>query len=221
MNSVEAVVFDLDGVLIDSEHVWDEARQQLARDRGGRWTETASRDMMGMSSLEWSRYMHEVIGVPDSPEEISTEVVRRLARIYRRELPLFDGAVEAVERLAGRWPLGLASSSNRELIDLVLELSGLERFFRATVSSEEVPRGKPAPDVYVETARRLGVDPARCAAIEDSENGIRSAKAAGVRVLAIPNPRYPPDDKALAAADDVLGSLADLTPEAVDPGESR
>jgi HAD superfamily hydrolase (TIGR01509 family) len=165
--------------------------------------------------------MHEVIGVPDSPEEISTEVVRRLARIYRRELPLFDGAVEAVERLAGRWPLGLASSSNRELIDLVLELSGLERFFRATVSSEEVPRGKPAPDVYVETARRLGVDPARCAAIEDSENGIRSAKAAALRVLAIPNPRYPPDDEALAAADDVLGSLADLTPEAVDPRESR
>ena len=221
MNSVEAVVFDLDGVLIDSEHVWDEARQQLARDRGGRWTETASRDMMGMSSLEWSRYMHEVIGVPDSPEEISAEVVRRLARIYRRELPLFDGAVEAVERLAARWPLGLASSSNRELIDLVLQLSGLERFFRATVSSEEVPRGKPAPDVYLEAARRLGVDPARCAAIEDSENGIRSAKAAGMRVLAIPNPRYPPDDEALAAADDPLGSLADLTPEAVDPGESR
>jgi HAD superfamily hydrolase (TIGR01509 family) len=221
VNSVEAVVFDLDGVLIDSEHVWDEARRQLARDRGGRWTETASRDMMGMSSLEWSRYMHEVIGVPDSPEEISAEVVRRLARIYRRELPLFDGAVEAVERLAGRWPLGLASSSNRELIDLVLELSGLERFFGATVSSEEVRRGKPAPDVYVETARRLGVDPARCAAIEDSENGIRSAKAAGLRVLAIPNPRYPPDDEALAAADDVLGSLADLMPEAVDPGEPR
>jgi HAD superfamily hydrolase (TIGR01509 family) len=221
VNSVEAVVFDLDGVLIDSEHVWDEARQQLARDRGGRWTETASRDMMGMSSLEWSRYMHEAIGVPDSPEEISAEVVRRLARIYRRELPLFDGGVEAVERLAARWPLGLASSSNRELIDLVLELSGLERFFRATVSSEEVPRGKPAPDVYLEAARRLGVDPARCAAIEDSENGIRSAKAAGMRVLALPNTRYPPDEEALAAADDVLGPLADLTPEAVDPGESR
>jgi HAD superfamily hydrolase (TIGR01509 family) len=140
---------------------------------------------------------------------------------YRDELPLLPGAGDAVRALAASWPLGLASSSNRELIDLVLELSGLERFFRATVSSEEVPRGKPAPDVYVETARRLGVDPARCAAIEDSENGIRSAKAAGLRVLAIPNPRYPPDDEALAAADDVLGSLADLTPEAVDPRESR
>jgi HAD superfamily hydrolase (TIGR01509 family) len=212
---VEAVIFDLDGVLIDSEHVWDEARQELAGEGGGRWTETSSRDMMGMSSPEWSRYMHDVIGMPDPPDEISAEVVRRLERIYRRELPLFDGAVEAVERLADRWPLGLASSSNRELIDLVLELSGLERFFHATVSSEEVPRGKPAPDVYLEAARRLGVTPKGCAAIEDSENGIRSAKAAGLRVLAIPNPRYPPSDKALAAADEVLGSLADLTPEAV------
>jgi HAD superfamily hydrolase (TIGR01509 family) len=213
---IEAVVFDLDGVLIDSEHVWDEARQELADERGGRWTETASRDMMGMSSPEWSRYMHDVIGVPETPEEISAEVVGRLGQIYRRELPLFDGAVEAVERLAARWPLGLASSSNRELIDLVLELSGLERFFRATVSSEEVPRGKPAPDVYLEAVRRLGVSPDRCAAIEDSENGILSAKAAGMRVLAIPNPLYPPDDEALAAADEVLGWLGDLTPELID-----
>jgi HAD superfamily hydrolase (TIGR01509 family) len=124
--------------------------------------------------------------------------------------------VEAVERLAERWPLGLASSSNRELIDLVLELSGLERFFRATVSSEEVPRGKPAPDVYLEAARRLGVSPDRCAAIEDSDNGIRSAKAARMRVLAIPNPRYPPNDEALAAADEVLGSLRDLAPDLID-----
>ena len=221
MSAVEAVVFDLDGVLIDSEHVWDEARQELARERGGRWTETASRDMMGMSSLEWSRYMHEVIGVPDPPEKISAEVVRRLERIYRDELPLFDGAVEAVERLASRWPLGLASSSNRELIDLVLELSGLERFFHATVSSEEVPRGKPAPDVYLEAARRLGVSSDRCVAIEDSENGIRSAKGAGMRVLAIPNPRYPPNDEALAAADEMLSSLAELSPEVVDPGQSN
>jgi HAD superfamily hydrolase (TIGR01509 family) len=159
--------------------------------------------------------MHDIVGVRDAPEEISAEVVRRLERIYRDELPLFDGAVEAVERLAARWPLGLASSSNRELIDLVLELSGLVRHFRATVSSEEVRRGKPAPDVYVEAARRLGVEPERCAAIEDSENGIRSAKAAGMRVLALPNPLYPPADEALAEADDMLGSLGELTPEAV------
>jgi HAD superfamily hydrolase (TIGR01509 family) len=213
---IEAVVFDLDGVLVDSEHVWDAARQELAAERGRPWPEQASRDMMGMSSLEWSRYLHDVVGLPDRPDEISAKVVRRLEEIYRRELPLIDGAVEAVERLAKRWPLGLASSSNRELIDLVLELSSLARYFSATVSSEEVPRGKPAPDVYLEAARRLGVGPARCVAIEDSENGIRSAKAAGMRVLAIPNPRYPPAESALALADEVLPSISELEPERIE-----
>jgi HAD superfamily hydrolase (TIGR01509 family) len=213
---IEALVFDLDGVLVDSEHVWDAARKELASERRRPWPEQASRHMMGMSSIEWSRYMHDVVGLPEPPEEISAKVVRRLEEIYRRELPLIGGAVEAVARVAKRWPLGLASSSNRELIDLVLELSGLARYFLATVSSEEVPRGKPAPDVYVEAARRLGVAPDRCVAIEDSENGIRSAKAAGMRVLAIPNPRYPPAEEALALADDVLTSIKELTPKTVE-----
>jgi HAD superfamily hydrolase (TIGR01509 family) len=213
---IEAVVFDLDGVIIDSEHVWDEARRELAAERGGRWHERASRDMMGMSSPEWSRYMHDVIGLSEPPEEINEEVVHRLDELYRRELPLLAGAVEAVERLAAHWPLGLASSSNRELIDLVLELSGVAQDFRATVSSEEVARGKPAPDVYLEAARRLGVAPERCAAIEDSENGIRSAKAAGMRILAIPNPQYPPAEAALSLADDLLESIIELTPERVE-----
>ena len=214
---IDAVVFDLDGVIIDSEHVWDEVRQRLAEERGGRWHDQASREMMGMSSREWSRYMHDVIGLAEPPEEINAEVVRRLVAVYHEELPLLDGAVEAVEALAGRWPLGLASSSNRELIDLVLRVSGLERWFAATVSSEEVARGKPAPDVYLEAARRLGVAAERCAAVEDSENGIRSAKAAGMRVVAIPNPRYPPAEDALAAADVVLPSVGALTPPAVEP----
>ena len=217
MAQIDAVIFDLDGVLVDTEHVWDDARKELARERGRPWPEDASRAMMGMSSLEWSRYMHEVVGLPEPPEEISAEVVGRLQDIYRRELPLFDGAVSAVERLAKHWPLGLASSSNRELIDLVLELAGLAEYFKATVSSEEVPRGKPAPDVYLEAARRLGVQPDRGAAVEDSENGIRSAKAAGMRVLAIPNALYPPAEDALVLADEVLGSLDEPNPECVDP----
>ena len=214
---IEAVVFDMDGVIVDSEHVWNEARERLAHERGGRWHANAQRDMMGMSSLEWSRYMHDVIGLREPPEEISAEVVRRLEAIYRSELPLVDGAVAAVERMAARWPLGLASSSNRELIDLVLDLAGLAPYFRATVSSEEVERGKPAPDVYLEAAARLGVPPDRCAAVEDSANGLRSARAAGMRVIAIPNRAYPPAEDALNAADVVLESLHDLAPSALTP----
>ena len=215
---IEAVVFDLDGVLLDSEQVWDDAREQLAHERGGRWHPGAQRDMMGMSSPEWSRYMHNTIGLREPPEEINREVVARLAAIYQRELPVIPGAREAVERLAERWPLGLASSSNRELIDLVLDLLGVSSLFTATVSSEEVARGKPAPDVYLEAARRLGVRPANAAAVEDSHNGILAAKAAGMRVLAIPNRHFPPDVEALAQADAVLDSLAELTPRAVEPG---
>ena len=213
---IEAVVFDLDGIIVDSEHVWDDVRQELAEERGGRWHDRASRDMMGMSSPEWSRYMHDVIGLAEPPEEINAEVVRRMEAGYRERLPLIPGSVEAVERLAARWPLGLASSSNRVLIDLALEASGLARLFAATVSSEEVARGKPAPDVYLEAARRLDVPAGRCAAIEDSENGILSAKAAGMRVLAIPNPQFPPAPPALAEADLVLDSIRELTPEAVE-----
>jgi HAD superfamily hydrolase (TIGR01509 family) len=214
---IEGVIFDLDGVLLDSEHVWDEVREQLARERGGRWHERAQREMMGMSSVEWSRYMHDEIGVPDSPEEISAEVVRRLEALYRAELPAMPGAREAVERLAARWPLALASSSNRELIVLALDLLGVADRFQATVSSEEVTRGKPAPDVYLEAASRLSVDPHRAAAVEDSHNGIRAAKAAGMRAIAIPNRRFPPGDDALAEADLVLETLAGLTAEAVEP----
>jgi HAD superfamily hydrolase (TIGR01509 family) len=213
---IEGVVFDLDGLLLDTEQLWDETREALARERGGRWHDRAQADMMGMSSLEWSRYMHDVIGLAEPPEEISAEVVRRMMSRYGERLPLVRGAVSAVARLAARWPLAVASSSNRELIDLALELSGLDRHFRATVSSEEVERGKPAPDVYLEAARRLGVDPTRAAAIEDSGNGIRSAAAAGMRVIAIPNRLFPPDDETLAQAHAVVDSLAELTPAVVD-----
>jgi HAD superfamily hydrolase (TIGR01509 family) len=210
--SREAVVFDLDGVVIQSEEVWDAVREAYVRERGGRYDEVVQRAMMGMSSTEWSRYLHEEAGVPDEPPAINSEVVRRMLERYRGGLPLIPGAVEAVRRVATRFRLGLASSSNRELIDAVLDAAGLAELFEATVSSEEVPRGKPAPDVYLEAARRLGVAPERCGAVEDSHGGIRSAKAAGMLVVAIPNPSYPPDDEALAAADVVLHSIDELQP---------
>jgi HAD superfamily hydrolase (TIGR01509 family) len=212
---IEAVVFDLDGVIVDSEQVWDDVRERLVRERGGSWSETAQADMMGMSSPEWSLYLHEKLGLEEPPEELSDEVVRRMLARYREELPLLDGAVAAVRRVATGFPLAVASSSNRPLIETVLETAGLAGHFGVVVSSEEVARGKPAPDVYLEAARRLGVAPARCAAVEDSSNGLRSAHAAGMRVLAIPNAHYPPAADALALADVVLGSLEELTVEAV------
>jgi HAD superfamily hydrolase (TIGR01509 family) len=212
---IEAVVFDLDGVLVDSEHVWDDVREQLAHERGGRWSARAQADMMGMSSPEWSRYMHEVVGLEDAPEEINAEVVRQMQERYSEELPLVDGAISAVGRLVGSFRLAVASSSNRSLIDTVLERSGLASAFEVTVSSEEVARGKPAPDVFLEAARRLGLGMEACAAIEDSGNGIRAAHAAGMRVVAIPNRRYPPPADALALADVVLASISELTFEAV------
>jgi HAD superfamily hydrolase (TIGR01509 family) len=214
---VRAVIFDMDGVLLDSEAAWDAAREAYTRESGGRWSDSAQRDMMGMSSLEWSRYMHDELGVQADPEQISSDVVERMLASYRERLPLIDGAVDAVKRLAERWPLGLASSANRPLIDLALAESGLDRYFQATVSSEEVERGKPAPDVYLEAARRLGVLGPDSAAVEDSHNGILSAKNAGMRTIAIPNAAFPPGDDALAAADVVIDSVRDLTPSVVEP----
>jgi HAD superfamily hydrolase (TIGR01509 family) len=206
----------MDGVLIDSEQAWAAAREQLAGETGGTWPAGTQERMMGMSSPEWSQLMRDELGVPMDPAEISKAVVERLKRRYRDRLPLLPHAREAVERLAAHWPLAVASSSNRPLIDLVLELGGLAGHFKTTVSSEEVPRGKPAPDVYLEAARRLGAAPAACAAIEDSTNGILAASAAGMRVIAIPRPDYPPAADALASAAVVLHSLAELTPQVVD-----
>ena len=207
----KAVVFDLDGVLLESEQVWNEAKRELVEERGGSWSEGAPRDMMGMSSPEWSAYLRDELGVDMDTAAISDDVVARLEAIYREGLPWIEGAREAVERMAAALPIGLASSSNREIIDLFLDLSGLRELFDVTVSSEEVERGKPAPDVYLEAVRRLGVRPEDSVAVEDSENGIKAAKAAGMRVIALPNPEYPPGPDALELADAVIGSPAELS----------
>lgn len=218
MAAIEAVIFDLDGVLIDSEHIWDRARRQVAEENGGRWSPEATRAMMGMSSVEWSSYMHDELGVEGTAERISESVVSRVRELYEHDLPLIPGARDAVLGLAAEFRLGLASSANRPVIELVLELAGLSSSFAATVSSEEVPKGKPAPDVYLEAARRLEVGAERCAAVEDSSNGLRSAARAGMRVIAVPNREFPPDAEALAQAADVLDAISELTPTRVRGG---
>jgi HAD superfamily hydrolase (TIGR01509 family) len=217
---IDAVVFDMDGVLIESEEVWDAVRRAYVAEQGGTYGEDIQRAVMGMSSPEWSRHLHEAAGVPAEPQAINDEVVRRMLASFHEHLPLIDGAADAVRRLAQRFPLAVASSSTRPLIDTVLDVAGLVECFRATVSSEEVPRGKPAPDVYLEAARRLDVAPERCAAVEDSHNGIRSAHAAGMFVIAIPNRSYPPDTEALAHADLVIQSIDELTPELIASGSA-
>jgi HAD superfamily hydrolase (TIGR01509 family) len=212
----QAVAFDLDGVLLDSEQRWNEAKEALVREAGGSWSDDAPTAMIGMSSPEWAAYLRDTLGVPMDADAISRDVVRRMEEGYARGLPFLPGASEAVHALAARWPLALASSSNREIIDLALDLAGWKELFRMTISSEEVARGKPAPDVYLEAARRLRVDPARCVAIEDSTNGLRAAAAAGMTVIAVPNPNYPPSDDALALAAATVPTPGDVTPDLVD-----
>ncbi len=210
-------MFDLDGVIVDSEQVWVEVREQYVRGLGLPYPPEATRAMMGMSSPEWSGYLSKSLGVPGSPAEINDAIVERMLVRYGTAPPLIPGAVEAVRRLAVRWPIGIASSSNPSLIEAVVHAAGIDDVVQVALSSEEVGRGKPAPDVYLETVRRLGADPEHCAAIEDSEPGLRSAKTAGLRVIAVPNLHFPPSAEALELADVVLTNINELTEQVVDP----
>ncbi len=212
---IEAVVFDLDGVLIDSEPVWEQVRRGLVAERGGHWAADAQRRLMGMSTPEWARYLSEDLGAGLPPDEVAALVTDRMAARYREHIPFLPGAADAVRRLAARWPLGLASSAPATLIQTVLETASLRSSFQVAMSTEQVPHGKPAPDIYLAVAGRLGVSPAGCAAVEDSSNGLRSAAAAGLRVIAVPRPEYPPDPDALTAASLVFPDLDALTEDAL------
>jgi HAD superfamily hydrolase (TIGR01509 family) len=212
---IKAVVFDMDGVLIDSEPVWERVRRGFVADHGGRWPQDAQDRMMGMSTAEWSAYISEDFGLRLPAPRVAELVIAAMTAEYQAHLPLLPGAVDVVRDLSARWPLAVASSAPKSLIDAVLDVSGLRSAFAATVSSEEVPRGKPAPDVYLEAAARLGVPPAACAAVEDSSNGLRSAAAAGCAVIAVPRPEYPPAAEALDQARLVLDSLTELTKDTI------
>jgi HAD superfamily hydrolase (TIGR01509 family) len=206
---IDGVVFDLDGVLVDSEPVWEEVRRGYVADHGGRWQPDSQRRLMGMSTGEWARYLSEELGVGVPPEQVAAEVVAQMATRYAEHLPLIDGAAGVVRALAGRWPLGLASSSPPRLIDAALTAAGLADAFRVTLSTEQVPHGKPAPDVYLAVARDLGIRTA--VAVEDSSNGVRSAAAAGMLVVAIPSARYPLDDDAAGRTTVVLDAVSELS----------
>jgi|SRR5579863_234360 len=212
---IKAVVFDLDGVLVDSEPVWEQVRRGLVAERGGHWAPDAQRRLMGMSTPEWARYLSEDLGVGLPPEQVASEVIDRMTARYREHVPFLDGAVDAVHTMAGRWPLAVASSAPATLIETVLRAGDLRSCFSVVKSTEQVAHGKPAPDIYLAVTAELGCPAPDCAAVEDSSNGLRSAAAAGLRVIAIPQPQYPPDADALAGASLVLSSLAGLTADAV------
>jgi len=212
---IEAVVFDFDGVLVDSEPVWEQVRRGLVAERGGHWAPDAQRRIMGMSTPEWARYLSEDLGVGLPAEQVAKEVIDRMTARYREHVPLMDGAVDAVHRIAARWPLAVASSAPATLIETVLQSAGLRSCFAVVMSTEQVAHGKPAPDIYLAVTAALGCPPPDCAGVEDSSNGLRSAAAAGLRVIAIPQPEYPPDADARAQASLVLPGLAGLTTDAV------
>ncbi len=215
MPPMSAVVFDLDGTLTDTEHIWDVVRRGLAEAEGLPWPAEATRAMMGMSTQEWSTYLSEVVGLPGTPQDAARRTIEGMVAQYERGLDLLPGAVAAVRRIAARWPVGLASSSPRVLIEAALAAMELADVFAVTLSSEETGVGKPAPDVYLEVSRRMGVDPGRTVAVEDAHNGILSAHAAGMYVVAIPPHFKPPPAETLAVADVVLDSLDELTVELV------
>jgi len=205
----------MDGVLIDSEPVWERVRRAFVADHGGRWPDDAQDRMMGMSTAEWSAYISHDFGLRVPAPRVAELVIAAMAAEYQAHVPLLPGAVEAVRALSARWPLAVASSAPKSLIEAVLDLSGLRPAFAAAVSSEEVTRGKPAPDVYLEATARLLLPPASSAAVEDSSNGLRAAAAAGCAVIAVPRPEYPPAADALGQARVVLDSLTELTPDTI------
>jgi HAD superfamily hydrolase (TIGR01509 family) len=204
---VDAVIFDLDGVLIDSEQVWDEVRQAFAAAHGGTWTPEATRAMQGMSTPEWGAYLVSAVGVRMSAAEASAGVIAEMEKAYAAHLPVIPGAVETVRSVSSRFPVAIASSAPAVLIKVFLDVTGLP--VPVAVSSEECAAGKPSPDVYLLAASRLGVEPSSCYAVEDSTNGLKAALAAGMTVLAVPNPHFPPAADVLAQVR-VLSSIADL-----------
>ncbi len=219
---VAAVIFDLDGVIVDSEIWWDEVRRAFAAARGRPWTEQDRIAVMGANSRQWSATMRERLRLDEEPAAIERAVVEAVVGRYAAEgPPRIEGAADAVRRIAARWPVAVASSAHREVIDAALRALDLGDVFRVVVSSDEVAHGKPEPDVYLEAARRLGVDPRDCLVVEDSLNGVRAARAAGMTTVLVPNESIPPAPGAEELADAVLERLADLDPATVAEAERR
>lgn len=207
---MQAVIFDLDGVLVDSERMWDDVRRAVTAEHGGRWRPEATRAMQGMSTPEWARYLVDELDATLSPERIAEVVVDEMARRYATGPPILPHAEATVRAVAKNYPVAIASSSPPVLIEAFLAATDLTGLVPVAVSSEQVAAGKPAPDVYLAAARGLGVAAGSCAAVEDSTNGLRSALSAGMTVFAVPNPHFPPDPAVLGQVHAVLDAISAL-----------
>ncbi len=212
---IEAIVFDMDGVLVDSEVYWDKSRVDFARDRGKVWTDEFQRLAMGRSTVGWARVMQEKLALDDTIDEIIAEMKARVIAHYEERMPTRPGALESVSHMQQHFRVGLASGSPTEIIKAVLSITGLDQIFEVMIYGDEVPRGKPAPDIYLEALEQLGVAPAVSLGIEDSANGLRSLKAAGMLAVAAPSPDYPLPDDILALADAHITTLEDFTVDLV------
>lgn len=212
---IQAVIFDLDGLLVDSERYWDQARQQMAAEAGKDWNVDDHRATMGVSTRVWANYMIRRLELPLSPEEVESRIIGKMLELYRQGIPYLPGAIEAVDLAFRHYPTGLASGSPQVLIDAVTNDTPIRDKFKAVVCSDRLPRGKPAPDVYLEAAHQLGTRPERCICLEDSGNGILAGKAAGMKVIAVPDPRFPPPQTALTQVDLQLASLCEFSLQAI------
>jgi HAD superfamily hydrolase (TIGR01509 family) len=210
------VIFDLDGTLIESEQIWRDVRHAFVVEHGGRWHDGAQEKMIGMRTTEWSQYIHDDLGVPLPPQAIAEQVVNAMVQRLAKHVPILDGAGEALARLYAAFPLGLATSAARAVAETALVATGWAKYFKVVVSADDVTRGKPAPDVYLRAVNLLGAQPRQTAAIEDSANGIRSAHAAQLSVIAVPNREFPPDATTLGLASRVLNTIGELDVKTVD-----
>jgi HAD superfamily hydrolase (TIGR01509 family) len=208
-----AIIFDLDGLLVDSEPCWDRARQQLAAEYGQTWTQDDQYSVMGVSTATWANYMIKRLGLDLTQQAVIERIIGIMLTIYHEHIPYLPGAVDAVRLAAKHYPTALASGSERSLIEAVIQDSALRDQFQAVVCTDDLPRGKPAPDVYLEAARRLGVTPEMCVCVEDSPNGVLAGKAAGMKVIAVPDERFNPNPEVIRQAEIVLGSLEEFTIE--------
>lgn len=215
--TITTVIFDMDGVLVDSEAYWLQARVEFAAALGRTWTMDDQRAAMGRNTIEWAHVMQERLHLEGEMtlEAIMADVKGRVIAMLEQHLPALPGALDAVHTAAANFRVALASGSPTEVIQTVMRLTQLDAVFETMVFGDTIPRGKPAPDIYLEAARRLGVAPEACIGIEDSGNGLRSLKAAGMKAIAVPSPGFPLSPDLLALADVHLQSLLEFSPEVV------